>query len=92
MVLLKHFAVLTLAAGMILSLIPEGSLRRTASMAAGLLMLLFWADGISVLISEAMNVTLSAPPPGPLTSTGSTVSQAAASAAETLQQLWEGNP
>lgn len=89
MELLKRFAILTLAAGMILSLLPEGSLRRTASMAAGLMMLLFWADGISAILNSAMVLSVPEAPLTPLTSTGSDVTQAAATAAQRLQHLLE---
>lgn len=89
MELLKHFAILTLAAGMILSLLPEGSLRRTASMAAGLMMLLFWAEGISAILNSAMVLSVPEAPLTPLTSTGSDVTQAAATAAQRLQHLLE---
>lgn len=89
MELLKRFAILTLAAGMILSMLPEGSLRRTASMAAGLMMLLFWADGISAILNSVMVLSVPEAPLTPLTSTGSDVTQAAATAAQRLQHLLE---
>ena len=89
MELLKRFAILTLAAGMILSLLPEGSVRRTASMAAGLMMLLFWAEGISALLESALLFSVPDAPLTPLTSTGSDVTQAAATAAQRLQHLLE---
>lgn len=88
--LLKQFAVMTIAAGMMLSLIPEGGVRRTASMAAGLMMLLFWAQGIEKLLEAAGSLLLPGAPETPLTSTGSDVTQAAASAAQSLRGLWEG--
>lgn len=88
--LLKQFAVMTIAAGMMLSLIPEGGVRRTASMAAGLMMLLFWAQGIEKLLEAAGSLLLPGAPETPLTSTGSDVTQAAASAAQSLHGLWEG--
>lgn len=90
--LLKQFAVMTVAAGMMLSLLPEGGVRRTASMAAGLMMLLFWAEGVGKLLESAGSLLIPGTPETPLASTGSGVEQAAASAAQTLHSLWEGTP
>ena len=51
MPLLATFAALSLAGTVMLSLLPEGSLKRTAGMAVGLLTLLCWAEGIASLFS-----------------------------------------
>lgn len=45
--LLYQFAALTLISGLLLTLLPEGGLRRTATMVVGLLTLLLWADGLA---------------------------------------------
>ena len=68
MELLKRFSALSLVSGLMLSLLPEGSLRRTASMAVGLLMLLCWADGLSALPGEFSLLTGSSSTPAALLS------------------------
>ena len=47
--LLTGFAALSVLAGMLTALLPEGSLRRTACMVVGLLMLMYWYDGLQTL-------------------------------------------
>ena len=47
---LATFAALSMAGTVILSLLPEGSMKRTAGMAIGLLTLLCWAESISSLL------------------------------------------
>ena len=44
--LLGGFAALSLISGALSALLPEGSLRRTAAMAIGLMMLIYWASGL----------------------------------------------
>ena len=46
MALLKTFATLALISSALLVLLPEGSLRRTASLVMGLLLTLCWAQGL----------------------------------------------
>lgn len=46
---LHPFIALTLCCGIILTLLPEGSLRRTAALVLGLIMTLCWADSLSAL-------------------------------------------
>ena len=75
--LLTGFAALSLISGALTSLLPEGSLRHAASMAVGLLMLLYWATGLQGLL-ERLPGEISAPS-GVLTGTG--VSLEAAEAA-----------
>ncbi len=47
--LLSGFSALSLISGALLAILPEGTLRRTASMVIGLLMLFFWVQGLSDL-------------------------------------------
>lgn len=47
---LHPFIALTLCCGVVLTLLPEGSLRRTAALVLGLVMTLCWADGIASLL------------------------------------------
>lgn len=80
--LLKTFAALSLSGAVILSLLPEGSLRRTAAMAVGLLTLLCWAEGVMALLS----LDASAPSPSTvLTATGVDLD----AAAQTVRESWE---
>ena len=67
--LLSGFAAFSLISGSLMTILPEGSVRRTASMAVGLLMLLYWADGLSDLLS-GMELFLPETPTAVLTSTG----------------------
>ena len=50
--LLAGFAALSLISGLLMSLLPEGSLRHAASMAVGLVMLLYWAQGLQSLLAD----------------------------------------
>lgn len=68
--LLKQFAALSLASGALMTLIPEGSIRKTASMVVGLLMLLCWSDGILQLLDRASTVGHASSPQTALTATG----------------------
>ena len=44
--LMAGFAALSMISSLLTNLMPEGSLRHAASMAIGLVMLLFWAQGL----------------------------------------------
>ena len=46
---LYPFVTLALCCGLVLSLLPEGSLRRTAALVLGLMMTLCWAESLAVL-------------------------------------------
>ena len=87
--LLSTFAALSLAGTVVLSLLPEGSLKRTASMAVGLLTLLCWAEGITSLFG--IDWTLDAPSTV-LTPTAISLETTAASAAASLSAHWEVTP
>lgn len=89
MELLTTFAALSLAAGAVLSLLPDGSLRRTASMVIGLLMLLCWADGIAQLLQLPLAFS---PPETVLSPTSADLETSAEAAALLLQERWEGAP
>lgn len=92
MELLKRFAALALVSGVILTLLPEGSLRRTASMAAGLLMLLCWADSIASLLEDFSLLPAGAASASVLSPTGVDLSEASAAAAEALHEWMEESP
>lgn len=78
MELLETFSALALVSGLMSALLPEGSLRRTAAMAAGLLMLLIWSDGLGAL----MQLPEFSPPASVLTASGTGVDQCAEAAAQ----------
>ena len=68
--LLTQFAALSLISGMVLSLLGDGALRRTASMAVGLMLLLFWARSLAGGITALADLSLSQGNTSPLTTTG----------------------
>ncbi len=89
MALLHSFSSLTLICVLLLTLLPEGSLRRTASMVVGLLMLLMWSEGLTSLLSlpDALDA-----PASPLVSTGARLEASEASARHALAAMWEESP
>lgn len=76
MQLLAGFAALSMISGALMTLLPEGSLRHTASMAVGLIMLLYWAQGLQELCDALP--ALSALPSTALTASGVSLTQAEA--------------
>ena len=87
--LLRSFASLALVSGVIMSLLPEGSIKRTAAMTVGLLMLLCWLEGLQGLLPLPEGTL---PPYSPLSGTGMTLASASAAARESMQALWEATP
>lgn len=87
--LLKSFAALTLVTSLLLALLPEGSLRRTAAMVAGLLLLLTWSEGLRGLLHLPED---SSAPAAVLTPTGTTVGDLAVAAQATVSSAWEVLP
>lgn len=87
--LLTTFAALAMAGTVILSLLPEGGIKRTAGMAVGLLTLMCWAEGIAALLG----IDLSAETPATaLVPTAVSVQAAEAEASAVLADLWEDAP
>ena len=72
MEMLSGFAALCLLSGALTELLPDGSIRRTAKMCIGMLMLLYWTQGLPALL-ERLPASLSTPPSA-LSSTGISVS------------------
>ena len=90
--ILGRFAALSLVSGLMLTLLPDGSIRRTASMAVGLLLLLFWMDSLKGVVTALTALPdLSTPSPF-LTSTGVSLSQAEEAAASALSPETEASP
>ena len=58
--MLSSFAALSLCGNVVLSLLPEGGLKRTAGMAVGLLTLMCWAQGVTALLKINLPETLPA--------------------------------
>lgn len=87
--LLTTFAALAMAGTVLLSLLPEGGIKRTAGMAVGLLTLMCWAEGIAALLG----IDLSAEAPTTaLVPTAVSVQAAESEAASALASIWEDTP
>ncbi len=87
--LLKAFAALSMVCGVMLSLLPAGSLRRTAALVAGLLLMLCWADGLRALL----HLPQASPPPDTvLTSAAVPLPQAEAAAQTFLLSQEDATP
>ncbi len=87
--LLGTFAALSMAGMVILSLLPEGGLKRTAGMAVGLLTLLCWAEGVASLLGIEF---AAAAPQSALSSTAVSVEAAEIEAVSALSARWEALP
>lgn len=77
---LHPFIALTLCGGVVLSLLPEGSLRRTAALVLGLVLTLCWTENAAGLFHWP---TLPDPPATALVRTGFDVAQVQAEYAVT---------
>lgn len=86
---LASFAALSMAGTVVLSLLPDGGLRRTASMVIGLLMLMCWAEDIFALFGHEL------PAGGTgsvLTSTAVTLNDVQDGTLAALSARWEASP
>ena len=86
---LTGFAALSLCGTVVLSLLPEGNVKRTAGMAVGLVTLLCWAEGVCGLLRIELPGAL---PSTVLTSTECTLVQAEETASLALANQWEVLP
>ena len=86
---LATFAALSMAGTALLSLLPEGGMKRTAGMAVGLLTLLCWAEGIAGLLGLEWAVDLPATAFSP---TEVSIQSAMADVSGQLAAQWEGTP
>lgn len=86
---LSTFAALSMAGTVILSLLPEGGVKRTAGMVVSLLTLLCWAEGIASLLGFSISLT---PPQTALAPTAVSVEQAYGEASAALAERWEASP
>ena len=87
--MLSAFAALSMCGTVVLSLLPEGGLKRTAGMAVGLLTLMCWAEGISTLLHIHLPDIL---PTSVLAPTAYSMDAATAEASLTLSGQWEVAP
>ncbi len=87
--MLTTFAALSLCGTVVLSLLPEGGLKRTAGMAVGLLTLMCWAEGISALLRIDLP---DMQPSTALAPTAYSMEYAAAEASAVLSGQWEVSP
>lgn len=86
---LMTFAALSMAGTVVMSLLPEGGLKRTAGMAVGLLTLLCWAEGVASLLGIDLSTEA---PASILAPTAVSVEGAAAGAISALSGQWEAAP
>ncbi len=83
---LATFAALSMAGTVLLSLLPEGGMKRTAGMAVGLLTLLCWAEGIASLLGIELAMD------APSTALTPTAYSMEAAGAQALSVLGEAAP
>ena len=87
--LLTAFAAFSMAGTVILSLLPEGGVKRTAGMVVGLLTLSCWVQGITSLLGLSLPEVASE---SALTPTAISLSAAVQEASASLADLWEDEP
>lgn len=87
--MLSTFAALSMCGTAVLSLLPEGGIKRTAGLAVGLLTLLCWAEGIAGLLGLEWAVDLPATAFSP---TEVSLQSAMADASGQLAAQWEDTP
>lgn len=81
---LTTFVALSMVTSVLLTLLPEGGIKRTAGMAMGLLTLLCWAESIATLLNIDWNADF---PTSVLSSTAITLETAATGALTALQEV-----
>ena len=86
--MLTSFAALSMAVTIILSILPDGGVKRTASLVLGLMTLLCWAEGIASLLGMSFPVPEAATP---LVTTSFSVENAAEEHAAMLEERWDAN-
>lgn len=89
MELLTRFAAVSLASGVILTLLPEGTIRRTARLVIGLMLLMLWAEGLQSLLTLPSSASV---PTSVLSPSSTSLEQQAAQAAAQLAAHTEGSP
>lgn len=81
--LLTTFAALSMAGTVLLSLLPDGGMKRTAGLAVGLLTILCWAEGIAQLLEIDLEADI---PTAVLSPTAVTLDETAIDALAALQE------
>lgn len=87
--LLTTFAAFSMAGTVLLSLLPEGGIKRTAGMAIGLLTLSCWVHGIAALLNLSLPEVESG---SALVPTAVSLSSAVQEASTSLAAQWEDSP
>ena len=90
--LLKQFAALSLICSLLLTLLPEGTIRRTAAMAVGLLLLLCWSEGLFILWDQQRALPAAQLQATSLAPTGLQLECLTESTSKLLQDQWEESP
>lgn len=86
MQMLVTFAALSMSGTALLSLLPEGGIKRTAGLAMGLLTLMCWAEGIAALLGIELSFNA---PSTILSPTAVSVEEAVQKASAALAAQWE---
>lgn len=89
MELLTRFAAFSLACGALMTLLPEGTIRRTARLVTGLMILVLWAEGLQGILSGAESNDI---PRTILTPSASGLEERSAQAAADLARRMEELP
>ena len=84
--LLTTFAALSMAGTVLLTLLPEGGMKRTAGLAVGLLTILCWAEGIARILEIDLGADF------PATVLSSTAVSLEGAATDALAKLQEAAP
>lgn len=87
--LLATFAAFSMAGTVLLSLLPEGGIKRTAAMAVGLLTLSCWAEGIASLFGVTLPDKSAVTPLAP---TAMSIVSAEEAASGVLSAQWRDAP
>ena len=89
MELLTTFAAFSMAGTVLLSLLPEGGIKRTAGLAVGLMTLMCWVEGLAGMLSNTLSDTQYG---AFLIPSAVSLDNAAQEASALLHNMWEVSP